>query len=447
VSRLRNAAFVAAVSTVVVAAASALPAAAGARPGAARAAAGKATEIGVSGSAIRIAVVADVDNPFAPGLFQGAVDGVQGAAKLINKTGGVAGRKLQVDFIDSHLNPNDSRNAIIKACSQDLALVGTAALFLATAQDEIDCHDQAGQAVGLPDFGAVVTGVQESCSPVAFPVNPPQLLCDTKDQHPQTFQGNQGDAKYFLRTNGPDLHGAFLVSNDTKDAQNGGLVLTGVSQAAGIKADQNVTRSGRDQQSAYTAIVNKMKQDGSNFSYMTLAVNSALQLRQEAALQGLTDPKIIWECTTACYDKALSAAGSAADGEYVPLAFLPFEEARSNKTLQNFLKYVGSDKANGFAVYGFTATLLFKQAVENAIAKGGNNALTRSSLLAGVKAVTSFNAGGMIGTENPAGKVASTCFMLVQYKGGAFKRVYPKKAGSFDCKASNRTTIKADLLG
>ena len=37
----------------------------------------KATEIGVTADTIRIAVVADVDNPFSPGLFQGVVDGVQ----------------------------------------------------------------------------------------------------------------------------------------------------------------------------------------------------------------------------------------------------------------------------------------------------------------------------------------------------------------------------------
>ena len=35
-----------------------------------------------------------------------------------------------MDFIDSHLNPNDTRNAIITACGQDLSMVSTAtALF------------------------------------------------------------------------------------------------------------------------------------------------------------------------------------------------------------------------------------------------------------------------------------------------------------------------------
>ena len=89
----------------------------------------KATEVGVDAETIHIATVADVDNPIAPGLFTGGVDGVRGAVKLINKQGGIGGRKLAMDFIDSHLNPNETRNVFITACGQDFALVGTGAFL------------------------------------------------------------------------------------------------------------------------------------------------------------------------------------------------------------------------------------------------------------------------------------------------------------------------------
>jgi hypothetical protein len=39
--------------------------------------------------------------------------------------------------------------------------------------------------------------------------------------------------------------------------------------------------------------------------------------------------------------------------------FLPFEEASANKGVQAFLRYVGASKANGFAVYGWSAALAF----------------------------------------------------------------------------------------
>ena len=116
-------------------------------------AAPKATDIGVTATQIKIAVEADVDNPFVPGLFQGVVDGVQSAAKYLNSKeggGGIGGRKLVVDFIDSKLNGNTARDGVITACQNDFAMVGTAALFLPTVEDQINCTDKAGAATGLP---------------------------------------------------------------------------------------------------------------------------------------------------------------------------------------------------------------------------------------------------------------------------------------------------------
>ena len=85
-----------------------------------------------------------------------------------------------------------------------------------------------------------------------------------------------------------------IVGNDTKDAERGGTILALTAQDAGVKADQGTTvpRSGRDPQSAYTSIVQGMKTDNSNFSLMTSAANSALELRDEAALQGLDSSKV-----------------------------------------------------------------------------------------------------------------------------------------------------------
>ena len=411
----------------------------------------KATEIGVTPTEIHIAVIADVDNPFVPGLFQGAVDGVQGAAKYLNSKaggGGLAGRKLVVDFIDSHLNPNQTRNAVITACQQDFAMVGTFVLFLSNVDDEVNCKDQAGAVTGVPDLASVTTGVPQSCSPVAFPVAPAQLVCSTKDDPEQTYNANQGDFKYLLKHHGNDLHGALISSNDTKDANRGGEVLLNAAIQAGIQADQHTTRSGRDPQSVFTPIINQMKTDGSNYSLMVLAADNSILLRSEAQLQGLTDPDIVWECTVACYDKSVLAQADVMEGEYMPMNFVPFEEASTNKTVANFLKYVGKDKADGFAVFGWTATLAFAQAVNAVVEQHGVNGLTRANFLkTGIDALTTFNAGGMIGTVNIKDKVPTPCFSLEQVKKGRFTRVYPKKAGTFDCKRSNRVTVKADLIG
>ena len=210
-----------------------------------------ATDIGVTSSAVRIGVVADVDTPLSPGIFQGVVDGVRGAARYLNSTaggGGVAGRKVVVDFIDSKLNPTTSRNAIITACGQDFALVGTAAIFLTNFDDAVGCHDQAGAATGIPDFGAVV-GATEGCTPISFPVNPPNVLCSTMNMSPQTYQVNQGAFTYLLRDHG-HLHGAMVYTNSTKSGAIAGQVLIEGPLHAGVKSDKTSGVGGQAQQSS-----------------------------------------------------------------------------------------------------------------------------------------------------------------------------------------------------
>ena len=114
-------------------------------------AAPKATEVGVTAKEIHIATVADVDNSIAPGLFKGGVDGVTGAVKYINANGGIAGRKLVLDFYDSKLNPNDARNGFINACRNDFAMVGNATFLISSFDDVTNCKDQAGQGDRAPE--------------------------------------------------------------------------------------------------------------------------------------------------------------------------------------------------------------------------------------------------------------------------------------------------------
>jgi hypothetical protein len=413
----------------------------------------KATEVGVSASEIHIAVVADVDNPFAPGLFKGAVDGVKAGAAYLNSKaggGGLAGRKIAVDFYDSKLNGNESRNATIQACQNDYALVGTSALFLTQVDDIVNCKDQAGQATGIPDLSAVTTGVPESCSAMAFPAYGTAIDCPTVTQNPQTFHANQGMAKWELSKN-KNLHGVFIVGNDTKDAARGGTILALASQQAGIKADQGspvVAVSGRDPQSVFTPIVQKMKQDGSNYSLNVASANQALLLRNEAQIQGLDATKVFWECAS-CYGNALvKDNASNFEGEYQFLGFLPFEEASVNKTVAAFLKYMKQvgGTPDQFAAYSFAATLAFADGVNAAVKAHGVNGLNRTNLISGIKGLTNFDAGGMIGQRSFKDGETTSCFLMVQFKGGKWVRQYPTKKGTFDCKPSNAVSITANLI-
>jgi hypothetical protein len=58
------------------------------------------TDIGLTSTTIRIAAIDDVDTSVEPGLFQRNVNAVQAWVAMVNAHGGLAGRKVVVDFCD-----------------------------------------------------------------------------------------------------------------------------------------------------------------------------------------------------------------------------------------------------------------------------------------------------------------------------------------------------------
>src|SRR5207249_4009823 len=166
----------------------------------------------------------------------------------------------------------------------------------------------------------------------------------------------------------------------------------------------------------------------------------------EAQLQGLDSSKIVWECVSCYGNKVVPDNASAFEGEYQFLSFLPFEEAKYNKTLAAFVKYVPESTRDQFAAYGFQATLAFADAIKAAVAKHGINGITRTTTIEGIKSLTDFDAGGMAGTHSFKTGHTTNCFVMVQFKGGKWVRVHPTKKGTFDCKASNGVDVKANLV-
>jgi ABC-type branched-subunit amino acid transport system substrate-binding protein len=406
----------------------------------------KAADVGITDKEIRVAVVADVDNSLVPGLFQSAVDAVNAWAKVVNANGGLAGRKVVVDFLDSKLNPNEARNAVIKACSQDFAMVGTDALLLANVDDMVQCKDAAGNAIGIPDLAATASNTVERCSPVTWLVSGQDAqFCATKDQHPQTYTVQQGDYRYYLSKT-KDLHGIWLAPADVAAVRNAALPSYQAGVDLGIKKDgqgfYDVTA--RSQQSALTPYVQVLKQDNSTFTYNGSSAALMTLMRRESTIQGVSTVKV-WACHEGCYDAAwLKDGGADVEGTNSSLNVLPFyTEYKSNASLKALAKQIGGpDKLNSYGMNAWVSALLLEDAVNKAVANGGT--LSRQSLLTALKDEHKFTAKGIVGPTDVGARIPSPCVVVAQVKSGKWVRAFPSKPGTFNCDKKNLAVIKMD---
>ena len=399
-----------------------------------------ATEIGVTPTEIHIAVIADVDTPLAPGAYAGARDAVEGFAKYNNGQGGLAGRKVVVDFYDSKLNPDETRNAIIKACQNDFAIVGTGALFMNNVDDLVSCPDKAGAKTGLPDVPVVTLWEVQQNSPVSFPITAPSKVFS--DPSGETYQARVGRFRWYLQNVSKDLHGMFLVGADFEALKTATMPIWLGAQKVGIKSDGVFDIHGADGQDKYLPITAAIKSAGSTIVSSGVNDTSQAYMLKEASVQGVTTVKV-WDCTSACYSKRfLETAGAKADGQYVDMPFVPVEEAKYSPAVRAYVKSVGGGVIDGNGEQAWAAALFFRDAVNAAVKQGGVNALTRANWLTAAKGIHSFNADGMLATSDIPAKKATPCTSLFQVKGGKFTRVFPKKPASFDCSSKNVVLVK-----
>ena len=414
-----------------------------------------ATDIGITDKEIHIAVIADVDNTIVPNLFKGSKDAVEGIAKYLNSKeggGGLAGRKVVVDFYDSKLNPNETTNSMIKACQNDVATVGTSSVFVANVDNLRNCPDKSGAITGVPDIPFVTTALVHQCSDESFPIAPPQVQCSTKDQHPQTFRANVSRGRYYNQKFGENkLHGVYVFGSDSKQARDSSFVSLGALRDIGIKSDKDFDLPGASPQSAYTPVVQAMKDNQSNYG-QAITAGAMVLLRKEAALQGINNQVKVWDCGVGCYDKEqfLKAGGSDVEGQYVDTLFLPFyskADQKANKALGNYVKYTGENNLAGFGAYAWSAGLAFRDAVNAQVKAGGVNSVTRKTIFEQLNKIHKFDADGMLAPIDLAGRQISNCSVTLQVKNGDYVRVSPTKPGTFKCWQNGIIERKLDIFG
>jgi ABC-type branched-subunit amino acid transport system substrate-binding protein len=407
--------------------------------------AGPGTDVGLTATTIKVGMIADVNTPVQPGLFQKSVNVVKAWAADLNAKGGLAGRQVQVDFCDSKLDPNATTNCVIQACQNDFALVATSADALEDLSDIDGCKNAAGKAIGIPNLAALAF-LPLGCDPDTYQLQGLGSYCATAKDPQQTYQVNVGDAKYFLSQN-KGLHGIYVYDADVPSFKITFIPQFQADTNLGIGADAQkyYAESGAAPQSALTPVIAAIKASGSSFVDADATPNNTVLLEREAKLQGANGIKV-WGCDSGCYDNSfIQQGGATVNGTYAQLNNLPFyTDYQSNPALSAIVKQVGGlSNINNNAVDSYIMALLFQDAVVKATANGGT--LDRASLYSALKKENAFTAEGIIGPTDFGNHKQSACDVIAQVVNGQWQRAYPAKAGTFDCDPANLVTIKTKV--
>jgi len=340
-------------------------------PGASSCRATKATDVGITPTSITLANIADVTGP-VPGLFQSAQQSALAFSAYWNAThGGICGRQIKVETLDSRTDANGYRDQMLTACKSAFASVGSMSAFdNGGAQVEDQC--------GIPDISAAAVTPEHQASKVTFAANSTQV-----GQVSSTVPG-------WIAEKYPQAVGkaAFLYINAGAAAVNAQAdVKTYEQYGHGWKFvyTQPVDISTFN----YAPFVQKMKQNGVRFVQWLGAYQEAVRLAQAMQQQGFK-PDIFLLDPTGYSSDYVQSGGSAVDGTVVYLDSALFQDAGSNQEMATYITWLhrvaGSDaQPSYFGIYAWSAMLLFAQTAE----KIGPD-LTRAKLLAALKQVDNW---------------------------------------------------------
>jgi ABC-type branched-subunit amino acid transport system substrate-binding protein len=370
-----------------------------------------ATDPGITSSTITVGQIDTLSGP-VPGLFAGAKYGTQAYLSYINSQGGVNGRKIKLNAQDDSFSGANYASDAQSLVNQTFALVGGFSLFDSTATSIVT-------AAKIPNVAVSLTSEGMS----QYNYSPDPLIVGGSRLGPLTYYKKHfGDAYKHVGT---------IYTNVSTAAQQSQAVLSAM-KSLGYQITYQRVATPFD--TNFLSDVIKMRAAGVQMVYIVgLAVNQVADLAQAMGQQNFV-PKV-FSTNGVAYDSSyIKLAGSAANGTLTDQQSAMYlgEDAKSTPAVKTFDKWFHKvnpgKKIDTYALYGWTSAQLFVQALK---AAGPNP--TRTSLIAQLNKITSFNAGGLLANANPAQKVPEMCWIMVKVVNGKWVRTSPSPKTGFVC--------------
>lgn len=386
-----------------------------------------ATDQGVTDDKIVIGYGDDAGFPQSPGLSHETSDAIKAFMKWCNDQGGINGRQVTGNYYDAKIT--EVANAITAACSEVFMLVGEAWSLDAGQEDaRLGCN--------LPAVPTYSVSADFANAPLMYQAvpNPVDVV-------------SAGFAAVMAREFPQEVkktavvYGNYSATIDTKDKYVAAYAKFGFQ----FDCLQEYNILG---EADWKPLAQKLKDCG-----VTAVIYSGQpypngQNLLEAAAQIGFKPIWMWDSNSYVESFAKWNTNGYGDRNYIRTAFIPLEQADTNKATKDYIDIV---KANGgdISQLGQQAASSFLLWATAAKACGSN--LTRQCVMEELGKVTKWTGGGMHAETNPAENLPPTCVMVLKMEGTKFVQAFPKERGKFDCspdyavKISGRVVDQAKL--
>jgi len=376
---------------------------------------------GVTPKAIDIGAVIAKTNP--TGIrYQDMVDGAQIYFDMVNKAGGVNGRSLKfVKVLDDQTR-----------ASKDLlaarSMVEEEKVFAAFEASSEFAGASVYKDAGTPVFGY---NIQEDWSnaPNMFGTYGSYLCLKECPQWAGAFIANEGGFKrpaIFAYGSSPQSATCAARTKEAFQKWSADPVVFDTSLSFGFSAND------------ISGAVQAIKDNQVDFVSTCMDLNGMLNIKKAIEAAGIQGVHYL---APQGYDaQTMKDLGKDIDGMYFLAQFTPFEEAKGNPGMTQFLKAM---KANGKLpnenlLVGWSGAALLVEGLK----KAGKNP-TQQGVIDAINQITDWNAGGAIrpvdwtSAHGPAKPGAQGCTSFVQAKNGKFVPVFGDPGKPMICISSN----------
>jgi ABC-type branched-subunit amino acid transport system substrate-binding protein len=365
---------------------------------------------GVTANSVTVGSISDISAPIA-GLFEGAKVGTEAYFAMINSEGGVNGRKLVLNGMDSAFSSGTVANEAQSIAANDFAIVGGFSLLDGAEQPAIDAYK--------------VPLITQVLDPKLY--NDPNLYAAIP-----LVTGGEIDGPFkWLKSKYPQdiQHVGVIGSNAAATAVTAEHTFHTLTDSLGYK--WVYSRDAGFAETTFLPDMIKMKNAGVKLLFEPSQQGAYIStMAQENKQEGL-DALLYSGANT--YEEGFDP-GSAGNGTLVSTvtALYMGQDAKVIPAVATFDKWAKKvdpqTQLDLYTLYGWINAQLFVQALK---ADGANP--TRASLEAQLDKITSFNASGLISPQNPAQKIAGQCWIMAEYENGTWKRIAPDPKAGFVC--------------